>query len=146
MKSTVRIYLNQRHQKIVWDTNDPNRKADILEWWPDIKCCVELYYKNSPEMKQYQRTVGPAMMFKWTDRFAKSLSKFCVTKNMKLQLIDALTKKVYKVHCGGLRDVPIKERSDLRHFYVSNSWRVFYRKKSGYILLEEFCLHKKGSY
>lgn len=146
MKNNVRVYLNQRYRKIIWDADDPNREPDILKWWPDIRRCVESYYGTSLEMRQYQRTAGPAMAFIWTDRFAKSLSKFCTTPKIKLQLIDALTKKVYKVRSSGLRDVPIKERSDLWHFYVSNSWRVFYRKKSGYILLDEFCPHKKGSY
>lgn len=76
----------------------------------------------------------------------KSLNKYCATDTLKLKLIHALTKIVYKIPCGGLCDTAIKERTDLWHFYVTNSWRVFYRKKNNYILLEELCSHKKLSY
>ena len=94
-------------------------------------------------MKQYQHATEQPVKFEYTEGFVKSLNKHCTTNSLKLKVIDALTKMIYRIPCSGLRDAPIKERNGLWHFYISNSLRVFYRKGDNYMLLEEFCAHKK---
>lgn len=146
MKKNVKAYLFKRFKKVIKDEDLPYDQPKMLDSWPDLRLCVELYYKTSPAMQQYHHTARQPIEFDYTEKFSKSLDKHCTTKILKLRLIDALTKIVYKIPSGGLRDAPIKERINLRHFYVSDSWRVFYRKNNNYILLVEFCPHKKLLY
>jgi len=142
MKKNVKVYLFQRFKNIALDET-PYEQINVLDQWPNLKLCVEIYYKSHPEMKQYHQTTRQPIEYEYTEKFMKLLNKYCTTKTLKLKLIDTLTKIVYKIPCSGLCDTPIKERVDLWHFYVSSSWRVFYRKKNSYILLEKFCPHKK---
>jgi len=122
------------------------QQPGILDLWPDIGKCVEIYFKNHSEMKQYPNTIKQPIEVECTESFLRSLDKNCKARDLRIKLIDAVSKLVYKIPCGGLHDTPIKERTDLWHFYVSDSWRVFYKKKNNYIVLEEFCSHKKLSY
>jgi len=114
--------------------------------WPNLTLCVKIHYKSHPWMKKYLHTVRKPIELRYIEKFMKSLNKHCTTDNLKSKLITALTKIVYKKPCSDLCDTAIKERTHLWHFYVSNFWRVFYKKKDGYILLEEFCPHKKHLY
>ncbi|MGB3340466.1 MAG: hypothetical protein WBB37_03180 [bacterium] len=146
MKRNVKAYLFKWFKKTVKDDEDTSQRLGVLDPWPDIKLCVEVYYKNHPEMRQYHYKINQPIEFECTEGFSRSLSKNCKTKTLRIKLIDALTKVVYKIPSGGLHDTPIKERADLWHFYVSDAWRVFYRKKNNYMVLEEFCSHKKLLY
>jgi len=93
---------------------------------------------SGSEMKQYHTASIQPSKFEYTEGFVKSLNKYCTTSSLKLKLIDALTKMIYRIPSSGLRDAPIEEREGLWHFYVSDSLRVFYRKEDNYILLEGF--------
>ncbi len=146
MKKSVKAYLLTRFKNIKWDEYGPDVEADPLTHWPDIKACVESSYYRHPEIQQHCHTGRKPAKFECTERFLKSLERYCTTKSLRLRLIDALTKKIYGVACSGLRDAPIKERNDLWHFYVSASWRVFYRKSNDGLVFEEFCPHKKVPY
>lgn len=146
MKRNVKAYLFNWFKKPKKNEDTAQRQPHVLDPWPDVRLCVELYYNNHSEMKQYRKTIKEPIELECTELFYRSLNKNCKTKNLKIKLIDALTKMVYRIPCGGLHDTPIKERADLWHFYVSDTWRVFYRKKNNQIVLEEFCSHKKLSY
>ncbi len=146
IKRNVRAYLYRHYKKDIWDGDIEQGKTDVLDLWPNLKLCVGFYYKNCPEMIQYRNIAEKPIAFDCTKKFMRSLDKYCTTKTMRLRLIDELTRKVYRIPSAGLRDVPIKERSDLWHFYVTDSWRVFYRKKGNRILLEDFCPHKKPAH
>lgn len=143
MKDKTRKYLHNRYRKISWDETPPEEPIDALHCWPDLRTCVGQHYKTLPGTgKKYAGTAQP-LTFECTDRFMKSLNKYCTSRKRKLQFIDALTKVVYRIPTTGLYDRAIKERADLRHFYVSRSWRVFYQKKENRIILENFGPHKK---
>ena len=146
MKKNVRTFLYNRHKNIMFDDGCPQEDCRTIDCWPDIKLCVETHYKNHPGIRRYHDTEQQPIEFQCSKKFMRSLNKYCTTDTLKLRLIHALTKIVYKIRCGGLCDTAIKERTDLWHFYVTNFWRVFYRKKNDYILLEELCSHKKLSY
>ena len=146
MKKSVRNYIYGRLKNIKWNEDNLEEQIDPLAHWPDIKQCVESYYNSHPEMKQYHTASIQPLNFEYTDGFMKSLNKYCTTSSLKLKLIDALTKMIYHIPCSGLRNAPIKERNDLWHYYVSDSWRVFYHKKDGYMSFEEICPHKNPSY
>jgi hypothetical protein len=146
MKRNIKEYLFRLYKRAVWEDKEPPDQTNVLDHWPDLKLCVESHYKTHPGMKRYHRTARQPIEFKSTKKFMKSLNKHCTTDNLKSQFITALTKIVYKIPCGGLCDTAIKERTNLWHFYVSDSWRVFYRKKNNYILLEELSPHKKQLY
>ncbi len=136
----------KRHKKIARDEEDPYKQSNILHAWPNLISCVEMHYKIHPAMKRHHHTIREPIELRYTEKFMKSLKKHCTTDDLKSKFVAALTKIVYKIPCGGLCNTAIKERRDLWHFYVSNFWRVFYRKKNDYILLEEFCPHKKHLY
>ena len=146
MKKNVKAYLFKWCKRTKKDEENYPEQIKVMDVWPDIRLCVECYYKNHPEMKHYHNTKKQPVKLEYTEGFLRSLHKNCKTKSLRIKLIDALAKLVYKIPCGGLHDTPIKERADLWHFYVSDAWRVFYRKKNDRILLEEFCSHKKLSY
>ena len=146
MKKKLRDYLYNRWRQIVWEKESPPVLPNTLDCWPDLKLCVKLHYKTHPGMQRYHSTIKQPIKFKFTEKFMKSLNKYCTTNALRSQFIDSLTKVVYKIPCAGLYDKSIKERSNLWHFYVSLSWRVFYRKGKNHIVLEEFCPHKKLLY
>lgn len=146
MKKSVRDYIIQRYKTISFDEERPRQPNRMLDYWPDLKRCVEYYYEAYPEMHQYHGKAVKPIEFLYYGKFIKSLNKYCKTIALKTQFIDALTKIVYRIPSGGLCDKPIRERTDLWHFYVSNSWRVFYRKKKDLLILEEICPHKKLLY
>jgi len=146
MKKSVKAYLLKRFNDVNWDEDGTEVPVDPLAQWPNIKLCVESYYNSHPEMKQYHQTARKPVEFRYTEKFMKSLDRYCTTIALKTKLIDALTKKVYGIPCSGLRDAPIKEKLGLWHFYITVSWRVFYRKEDDYLLFEEFSPHKKTKY
>ena len=146
MKKNVKAYLFKWCKRVKSDEENYPDPVKIMDVWPDIRLCVDCYYKNHPEMKQYHDSIKEPLKLAYTEGFLRSLNKNCKTRDLRIKLIYALTLLVYKIPNRGLHDTPIKERSDLWHFYVSDSWRVFYRKKNNHILLEEFCSHKKLSY
>jgi len=145
MKRNVKILLYQRHKKIRWDDTD-EATVNVLDKWPDLKLCMELHYKTSPEMKQYNHTIREPVKFGFSEGFIKSVNRYCTTKTLRFKLIDSMMKIVHRIPCSGLRDAPIKESPGLWHFYISVSWRVFYTKKDDYIIFEELCPHKKAQY
>ena len=151
MKKNAKILLYMQRKKIRW--NDGDTADDIvlnqrmmLDAWPDLTTCTELYYRLCPAMAQYRRKKQQLMNFEWTTQFTRSLSKRCTTDVLKLQVIDALTKLAYRIPCSGLGDTPIKEKTDLWHIRISYFWRVFYRKNDQTIRLLEFCPHKKTTH
>ncbi len=146
MKKSIKTYLSTRFKNIKLGEDDFEEQVDPLSFWPDLKLCVEAYYNSQPELKQHHCVARQRIEFKYTDKFLKSLDRYCTTSNLKLKLIDALTRKVYGIPSSGLRDSPIKERPGLWHFYISYSWRVFYRKEDDYFLFEELCPHRKIKY
>lgn len=146
MKKKTRTYLYKRYKKIMWDDSPLDQQINVLAAWPDLKKCVEVYYKSHPGMSDENEDDQQPIIFKCTEKFMKSLNKYCVSRKRKLQFIDALAKIVYKIPSVGLYDKAIKERTNLWHFYVSRSWRVFYQKKEKFILLKDFGPHKKLAY
>lgn len=146
MKKSVRIYILGRFKKIKWDEDNSDEPVEPLVYCPDLKLCVESYYNSHPGMKQHHRVAEQPVKFEYTEGFMKSLNKYCTISSLKLKVIDALTKMIYRIPISGLRDAPIKERDDLWHYYVSDSLRMFYRKGDNYMLLEELCSHKKITY
>jgi len=145
MKDSVKRYLLERRKRIRIE-DEPEQEIHPSDAWPDLKKCVELYYKISPAMQQYHNVFEKPFEFKYTEKFLKAVTKYCITETLKRQFIDALTKVVYKIPGSGLGDVHIKEMGDLYHFYVSFSFRVYYRKKENRIILEQFLPHKKKGF
>ncbi len=149
MKKNAKIMYYSRHKKIRWNDKTDDEELNqrmVLAAWPDLDTCVELYYRLNPMMAQHRKKNGPPMSMDRTARFARSINKHCTTDNLKLQVIDALTKLLFMVPSSGLGDVQIKEKTDLWHLRISYSWRVFYRKKDKAIQLLELCPHKKPAY
>jgi hypothetical protein len=146
MKRSVRTYLRTRFKGLEWDRYGPDEAIDPLAGWPDLSACVASYMDLHPEMKQDGRTAGESAEFECSRRFLKSLDRYCTTRSLRLRLLDSLAKCAYRVPCRGLRERPIKERDGLWHFYISASWRVFYRKHGNRIVFEEFGPHKKVPY
>jgi len=146
MKKSAKDYVYQRYKNTVFDEAIRPDLSNMLSGWPNLKRCVEFYFENNPEMKRYHGHEIEPLKFDYSGKFIKSLNKYCKTTILRTQFIDALTKIVYRIPAGGLCDTPIKERTGLWHFYVSNFWRVFYRKKTKCILLEEICPHQKLLY
>lgn len=144
MKESVKKYLYHRHKQI--KIEDEPEEENPCELWPDLKKCVELYYKISPSMQKYHKVLKNPLDFEYSENFLKEVVRYCTTNELKRRFIDALTKVVYKISGPGLGDVKIKEMDDLYHFYVSFSFRVYYRKKDNIIFLEKFLPHKKKGY
>jgi len=145
MKESVKKYLYHRQRKIKID-NEPEQIENPCELWPDLKKCVEIYFKISPAMQQYHNVLKEPLDFEYSENFLKAVERYCTTNELKRQFIDALTKVVYRIPSSGLQDVKIKEMGDLYHFYVSFSFRVYYRKKDDHIVLEKFIVHKKKGF
>ncbi len=145
MKDSVKKYLYNRLRQIKIE-DEPEPDIPPCEAWPDLKKCVELYFKISPAMQQYHNVLEKPLEFEYTEKFLKSVTKYCTTMPLKRQFIDALTKVVYKIPSSGLGDVQIKEMDDLYHFYVSFSFRAYYRKRDNKIILEKFIPHKKKGF
>jgi hypothetical protein len=146
MKKNVRIFLYQRNKNILWKDDTEEGPINVLDKWPDLKLCIKLHYQTDSEMKQYHHIVREPAKFGFGEGFMKSVNRYCTTTSLKLKLIDSMTKIIYRIPSSGLRDASIKERPGLWHFYISASWRVFYRKSDDYMLFEEFCPHKKAHY
>ena len=138
------MYHHLRKKKLSADSEQP--PLTTHDCWPNLEQCVTTYYNTHPGMKEHQKINYEPITFKYTDKFMKSLVESCKTDAMKLQFIDALTKLVYKIPSPGLHDQPIKEKKDLWRFYVSYSWRVYYRREKDQIVLEEFYRHNKPPY
>ncbi len=145
MKESVKRYLYQRQKQIKID-DEPEQIENPCELWPDLKKCVEIYFKIFPAMQQYHNVLKDPMEFEYSDKFLKEVTKYCITNEQKRRFIDALTKVVYKIPSAGLGDVKIKEMGDLYHFYVSFLFRVYYRKIENKIVLEKFISHKKKGF
>jgi len=145
MKKNVKAFLYERYKDVIIDDGCPIMECKALDCWPDIDLCVETHYNIYPGMKRYHGSKSP-IKFKCTNKFMKSLEKYCTDNSLRLKLIHTLSCIVYGIPCGGLCDTAIKERANLWHFYVTYSLRVFYRKRKDYIVLEELCPHKKQSY
>ncbi len=146
MKKNIKIFMYNRLKKKKLISEPEAIELTIYDYWPNLEKCVVVYYKTHPGMKEHYQTKTRPIKFKYTEKFIKSLVESCKTDAMKLQFIDGLTKLVYKIPSPGLHDQPIKEKKDLRRFYVSYSWRVYYRRKKDYIVLEEFYPHNKPPY
>lgn len=145
MKESVKKYLFKRQKRIKIEP-DIEEEIHPCDAWPDLKKCIEIYFKISPSMQQYHNILDKPMEFEYSDRFLKEVIDYCTTESLKRQFIDALTKVVYSIPGAGLGDVKIKEMHDLYHFYVSLSFRVYYRKKDDRIFLEKFLVHKKKGF
>ncbi|MCX7995803.1 MAG: hypothetical protein N3A65_08575 [candidate division WOR-3 bacterium] len=145
MKDSVRKYLHQRHRQIKID-DEPEKIENPCEFWPDLKKCVEIYFKIFPSMQQYHNVLQNPLDFEYSDKFLKEVVRYCTTNELKRRFIDALAKVVYKIPSAGLGDVKIKEMDDLYHFYVSFQFRVYYRKIDNKIILEKFISHKKKGF
>jgi hypothetical protein len=149
VKKNAKIMLYARRKKIRWnDESDDialNRRM-VLNAWPDLITCIDLYYRLNPTMAQYRKKSKPPMNMDCTARFTRSTDKYCITDELKIQVIDALTKLLFRIPSSGLGDVQIKEKTDLWHLRISYSWRVFYRKNENTIQLLELCPHKKPAY
>lgn len=150
MKKNAKILYYMGRKKISWQDNDgPDAVFDpqlVLDAWPDLKRCTALYYDLCPEMAQYQGKKPPLEELVCTTRFLKSLDRHCTTGSMRLRLIDALAKLLFRIPSTGLGDAPIKEKDDLRHLRISFLWRVFYQRDGDRIRLLEFCPHKNRTY
>lgn len=146
MKKNIKIFMYHRMKKKKISTEEESPQLTAYDFWPDLKRCVAIYFNTHLGMKQYQLVKTEPIKFVYTDKFKKSLVESCTTDAMKFQFIDALTKLIYKIPSSGLHDQPIKEKKDLRRFYVSYSWRVYYRRKKDHIVLEEFYPHNKPTY
>jgi len=145
MKESVKKYLYHRQRQIKIE-DEPEQIENPCELWPDLKKCVEIYFKISPSMQQYHNVLKKPLDFEYSENFLKAVERYCTTNELKRQFIDALTKVVYKIPSSGLQDVKIKEMGDLYHFYVSFSFRAYYRKKDDLIILEKFIPHKKKGF
>ncbi len=145
MKDSVKRYLYER-KKMIKIEEEPEEDIHPCDAWPDLKKCVELYFQISPSMQQYHNVLKDPLEFEYSESFLKEVVKYCTTNQQKRQFVDALTKVVYKIPGSGLGDVKIKEMDDLYHFYVSYSFRVYYRKKDNYLYLEKFVVHKKKGF
>uniref|UniRef100_A0A7V0Z648 Uncharacterized protein n=1 Tax=candidate division WOR-3 bacterium TaxID=2052148 RepID=A0A7V0Z648_UNCW3 len=145
MKESVKKYLYHRQRQIK-NEDEPEQIENHCELWPDLKKCVEIYFKISPSMQQYHNVLKEPLDFEYSENFLKAVERYCTTNELKRQFIDALTKVVYKIPSSGLQDVKIKEMGDLYHFYVSFSFRVYYRKKDDHIILKKFIPHKKKGF
>ncbi|MGB9721513.1 MAG: hypothetical protein ACPL28_08560 [bacterium] len=145
MKEGVKRYLHQRRQQIKID-DEPEQEINPCDLWPDLRKCVEIYFKISPSMQQYHNVLKDPLDFEYSEGFLKEVVRYCTTNDLKRRFIDALTKVIYKIPGAGLGDVKIKEMGDLYHFYVSFSFRVYYRKKDNKIFLEKFIPHKKKGF
>jgi hypothetical protein len=145
MKKNVKFLLYQRKKKVRWDNTEEVR-VDALDKWPDLRSCIDVHYRTSPDITQYHDNAAEPATFSLNDGFMRSVDRYCTTKTMKLKLIDSMTKIIYRIPCSGLRDAPIKESPGLRHFYLSVSWRVFYRRTGDHFEFEELCPHKKLQY
>jgi len=149
VKKSVKIMLYARRKKIRWNDETDDEELNqrmVLAAWPDLDTCIELYYRLTPTMVQYRKKNEPPMNMDCTARFTRSTNKYCITDELKIQVIDALTKLVFRIPSSGLGDVQIKEKADLRHLRISYFWRVFYRKNENTIQLLELCPHKKPAY
>ena len=146
MKKNVEILFFRRHARIARDVDEPDVPTEALGYWPDLHRCVESHCQSHPEIMHYHRTRKQPIEFRYGEKFTRSLNAHCTTASLRMKLVDKLTRIVHRIPGSGLRATPIRERADLWHFYVSDSWRVFYRKKSGIMVLEEFSPHKKPSY
>ncbi|MEO0129612.1 MAG: hypothetical protein ABIL02_05180 [candidate division WOR-3 bacterium] len=145
MKESVKRYLYQRKNQIKIE-EEPEDIENPCDFWPDLKKCVEIYFKIFPAMQQYHSVLKDPIDFEYSERFLKEVVRYCTTNELKRRFIDALTKVVYKIPSAGLGDVKIKEMGDLYHFYVSFLFRVYYRKIGNKIILEKFICHKKKGY
>lgn len=145
MKESVKKYLYQKKRQIKIDV-ESEEIENPCEFWPDLKKCVEIYFKIFPSMQQYHNILKEPLDFEYSERFLKEVVRYCTTNELKRRFIDALTKVIYKIPGAGLGDVKIKEMDDLYHFYVSFLFRVYYRKKDDKIILEKFIPHKKKGF
>ena len=151
MKKNVKILLYMRRKKIKQNDDDPTddivlNQRMVLDAWPDLATCTEVYYRFYPTMAQYRREKQSLMNIECTTQFTRSINKHCTTEDLKLRVVDALTKLLCRIPCGGLVNTQIKERTDLWHIRISYFWRIFYRKNDKTIRLLEFCPHKKPAY
>lgn len=68
-------------------------------------------------MQQYHNVLEKPLEFEYTEKFLKSVIKYCATMPLKKQFIDALTKVIYRIPSSGLGDVQIKEIKDLKGIF-----------------------------
>ena len=148
MKKNTKILLSMQRKKIRWndETDDELNQRMVLDAWPDLSTCVNLYYRLYPALGQHCEKMDQQTDLECSRQFTKSLHRHCTSDTLKLQVIDALTKLVYSIPCVGLANAPIKERTGLYHIRVSYFWRLFYEKAGRAVVLLEFCPHKKQAH
>lgn len=126
---------------LVWDDDSWAAQLVIRQWWPDLQRCVELHYKGNPGIRTYDRVREEPIPFTCTRAFGKSLEQFCEQADLRRELIEAITKRVYGVLDARLGDEAFK---DMRRFRVTKFWRVHYHLDGDQLVLDEFGPHAIG--
>jgi hypothetical protein len=126
---------------IVWDEDSWIKQLATQDWWPDLRRCVELYFKSNSAMKDHPKVREQPLPFESTEAFGKSIDRYCTDVHLRRSFIEALTKRVYGVLDASLGDEALGK---IRRFRVTDFWRVHYRVKAGRIVLEEFGPHSIG--
>jgi hypothetical protein len=135
--SDVEVY----HFPLIWNDDTWATHLATQDWWPDLHRCVELCFKTNPGMRDYPEARDDPIPFDWTQEFYRSLARFCVDRNLRRRLIEALTKRVYEILDASLGDEPL---GDMRRLRVTDFWRVHYYEEGDQLILEEFCRHDTG--
>ena len=123
---------------LVW--NDDSWAAQLVkqDWWPDLQRCVELEFRTNPGIGSHPGARKQPIPFECSERFHRSLQRFCQDDGLRRSLIESLTKRVYGVF-EGLGDEQIERNK--RRFRVTYFWRIHYRIEDDHIVLLAFGPH-----
>ncbi|MEO0185442.1 MAG: hypothetical protein ABIL20_06560, partial [candidate division WOR-3 bacterium] len=82
MKDSVKRYILNRRRQIKFD-EEPEQIENPCELWPDLKKCVEIYFKILPAMQQYHNVLKDPLDFEYSEKFLKEVTKYCTTTELK---------------------------------------------------------------
>ena len=128
------------HLPLVWNEDSWARQLYAQDSWPDLKRCVEFYFRANVGMQRYSQVRSVPIPFDCTASFWKSVDQLCHPRMRRL-LVKAIAKKVYGVLDSKLGDEPFGQ---VRRFRVTGFWRVHYRQCKSGIVLERFGEHDMG--
>jgi len=112
-----------------------------LDWWPDLRICVRLFWKTELYYNVHQNVYDKPISFECSTRFLSRLEQLCTDNAIRERLIHQLTKLLYGIRDEGLGHEPIKGRTGHYRFRISGSMRVHYFKSRGCIILDNIGPH-----